>query len=127
MIDRDDDQIIGRPDDPANLDRPQASVLPLLEEAPPGLAPPKPWPRSTRCPSHQQDRGVEVHPREQAVQRALCRTERRNGPALPARLPIDVTRVVFVNGHFRADLSDDLKSQKGLVIDSLKHHLSTAR
>ncbi|MCB0814456.1 MAG: hypothetical protein KDB87_15010, partial [Flavobacteriales bacterium] len=45
-------------------------------------------------------------------------------PALPARLPIDVTRVVFVNGHFRADLSDDLKSQKGLVIDSLKHHLS---
>ena len=45
-------------------------------------------------------------------------------PALPARLPIDVTRVVFVNGHFRPDLSDDMKSQKGLVIDSLKHHLT---
>ncbi|MBK6342734.1 MAG: Fe-S cluster assembly protein SufD [Flavobacteriales bacterium] len=44
--------------------------------------------------------------------------------ALPARLPFDVRRVVFVNGHFRADLSDDLKGQKGLVIDSLKHHLS---
>lgn len=44
--------------------------------------------------------------------------------ALPARLPFDTTRVVFVNGHFRADLSDDLKGQKGLVIDSLKHHLS---
>lgn len=44
--------------------------------------------------------------------------------ALPARLPFEVTRVVFVNGHFRADLSDDLKGQKGVVIDSLKHHLA---
>jgi Fe-S cluster assembly protein SufD len=43
---------------------------------------------------------------------------------LPARLPFDTTRVVFVNGHFRADLSDDLKGQKGVVIDSLKHHLA---
>ena len=42
----------------------------------------------------------------------------------PTRFPFDTTRVVFVNGHFRADLSDDLKSQKGLVIDSLKHHLT---
>ncbi|MCB9182362.1 MAG: Fe-S cluster assembly protein SufD [Flavobacteriales bacterium] len=45
-------------------------------------------------------------------------------PALPARFPFEATRVVFVNGHFRADLSDDLKGQKGLVIDSLKHHLA---
>ena len=44
--------------------------------------------------------------------------------ALPARLPFEATRVVFVNGHFRADLSDDLKGQKGVVIDSLKHHLA---
>ena len=44
--------------------------------------------------------------------------------ALPARLPFDTTRVVFVNGHLRADLSDDLKAEKGIVIDSLKHHLS---
>ncbi len=43
---------------------------------------------------------------------------------LPARLPFDAARVVFVNGHFRADLSDDLKADKGIVIDSLKHHLS---
>ncbi|MCC6937847.1 MAG: Fe-S cluster assembly protein SufD [Flavobacteriales bacterium] len=43
---------------------------------------------------------------------------------LPVRLPFDVTRIVFVNGHFRADLSDDLKVQKGLVIDSLSKHLS---
>ena len=42
---------------------------------------------------------------------------------LPARLPFDTTRIVFVNGHFRADLSDDLKTDKGIVIDSLKHHL----
>jgi Fe-S cluster assembly protein SufD len=50
-----------------------------------------------------------------------------NGTAnvtLPARLPFDVTRVVFVNGHFRADLCDELKADKGIVIDSLKHHLS---
>lgn len=45
-------------------------------------------------------------------------------PALPARLPFAATRVVFMNGHFRADLSDDLKGQKGVVIDSLKHHLT---
>jgi hypothetical protein len=31
----------------------------------------------------------------------------------PPRLPFDTTRVVFVNGHFRADLSDDLKGLKG--------------
>jgi Fe-S cluster assembly protein SufD len=43
---------------------------------------------------------------------------------LPARLPFDTTRVVFVNGHFRADLSDDLKGQVGVVIDSLQHHLA---
>jgi Fe-S cluster assembly protein SufD len=43
---------------------------------------------------------------------------------LPARQPFDTTRVVFVNGHFRADLSDDLKTQKGVVIDSLQHHLA---
>lgn len=44
--------------------------------------------------------------------------------SLPARLPFETTRVVFVNGHFRADLSDDLKADKGIVIDSLKHHLT---
>lgn len=44
--------------------------------------------------------------------------------ALPARLPFDALRVVFLNGHFRADLSDDLKTQKGVVIDSLQHHLA---
>jgi hypothetical protein len=42
---------------------------------------------------------------------------------LPARLPFPATRVVFVNGHFRADLSDDLKADKGVVIDSMKNHL----
>ncbi len=43
------------------------------------------------------------------------------------RLPFDVVRVVFVNGHFRADLSDDLSAAalgKGVVVDSLKNHLT---
>ena len=44
--------------------------------------------------------------------------------ALPARLPFAALRAVFVNGQFRADLSDELKGQKGVVIDSLKHHLA---
>ena len=44
---------------------------------------------------------------------------------LPQRLKFDVTRVVFVNGHFHADLSDDLKALgKGIVADTLKDHLS---
>jgi Fe-S cluster assembly protein SufD len=42
---------------------------------------------------------------------------------LPERLPFPATRVVFVNGHFRADLSDDLKADKGVVIDSISRHL----
>ncbi len=42
---------------------------------------------------------------------------------LPARLPFAATRVVFVNGHLRADLSDDLKEYKGVVIDSITRHL----
>ncbi|MBK9627349.1 MAG: Fe-S cluster assembly protein SufD [Flavobacteriales bacterium] len=53
-------------------------------------------------------------------------TQRRGDAtvALPERLSFDTTRVVFVNGHFRTDLSDDLKGEKGIVIDSLKHYLS---
>lgn len=43
---------------------------------------------------------------------------------LPRPLVFEATRVVFVNGHFRADLSDGLKAQPGLVIDSLKNHLT---
>lgn len=43
---------------------------------------------------------------------------------LPPRLPFDTTRVVFVNGHFRPELSDDLKAHPGVVVDSIKHHLT---
>jgi Fe-S cluster assembly protein SufD len=43
---------------------------------------------------------------------------------LPTRLPFDTTRVVFVNGYFRADLSDEFGAQQGVVIDSLSKHLS---
>src|SRR5690606_13007131 len=40
---------------------------------------------------------------------------------LPPRPLFEATRVVFVNGHFRADLSDDLKALgKGIVVDTLK-------
>ena len=39
-------------------------------------------------------------------------------------MPFPTTRVVFVNGHFRPDLSDDRKTDKGVVIDSISHHLS---
>lgn len=43
---------------------------------------------------------------------------------LPPRLPFPATRVVFVNGHFRRDLSDDLNAQPHVVIDSLASHLA---
>ncbi|MEO8067694.1 MAG: Fe-S cluster assembly protein SufD [Flavobacteriales bacterium] len=46
------------------------------------------------------------------------------GVALPARLPFDTTRVVFVNGLLRVDLSDELGTQQGVVIDSLSKHLT---
>ncbi|MEB2340964.1 MAG: Fe-S cluster assembly protein SufD [Flavobacteriia bacterium] len=42
---------------------------------------------------------------------------------LPRRLPFPATRVVFVNGFLRTDLSDDLKAHKGIVIDSITNHL----
>lgn len=42
---------------------------------------------------------------------------------LPDRLPFPATRVVFVNGFLRTDLSDDLKAHKGIVIDSITNHL----
>jgi Fe-S cluster assembly protein SufD len=42
---------------------------------------------------------------------------------LPERLPFPATRVVVVNGLFRADLSDDLKADQGVVIDSISRHL----
>ncbi|HMN06126.1 MAG TPA: Fe-S cluster assembly protein SufD [Flavobacteriales bacterium] len=42
---------------------------------------------------------------------------------LPDRLPFPATRVVFVNGFLRPDLSDDLKAHKGIVIDSITNHL----
>jgi Fe-S cluster assembly protein SufD len=47
--------------------------------------------------------------------------------SLPPRPAFEVVRVVFVNGHFRADLSDDLSAAtlgKGIVVDSLKNHVS---
>ena len=59
-----------------------------------------------------------------AVRRAQGRCIRWGDISRPDAPAFDTTRVVFVNGHFRADLSDDLKADKGIVIDSLKHHLA---
>lgn len=41
---------------------------------------------------------------------------------LPERLPFPATRFVFVNGHFRADLSDALNVPVGKVIGALGQH-----
>jgi hypothetical protein len=53
---------------------PKANVLPLLEGST--------WPNATEALAqahaahpHHQDRGVEIHPRGQAVQPALCRAQ----------------------------------------------------
>lgn len=47
--------------------------------------------------------------------------------SLSPRTLFEATRVVFVNGHFRADLSDHLKALgKGIVVDTLKNHPSHA-
>ncbi len=55
--------------------------------------------------------------------RTYTAPDRHAGVELPDRLPFPATRLVFVNGHFRADLSDDLKADKGVVVDSIAHHL----
>lgn len=55
--------------------------------------------------------------------RTYTAPDRHAGVELPDCLPFPTTRLVFVNGHFRADLSDDLKADKGVVVDSIAHHL----
>ncbi len=103
---------------------PKATVLPLLEGSTwPGaaeaLAQVNALPAPTiRSEAWKYTRVAKLFNQPYAAQNGAATV------ALPARLPFDATRVVFVNGHFRADLSDDLKADKGIVIDSLKHHLS---
>jgi Fe-S cluster assembly protein SufD len=103
---------------------PKATVLPLLEGST--------WPGAAEALGHTQALPIPTSKTEAWKYTRVARLFNQpyaapNGDAnvaLPARLPFDALRVVFVNGHFRADLSDDLKTQKGVVIDSLQHHLS---
>jgi Fe-S cluster assembly protein SufD len=44
---------------------------------------------------------------------------------LPERLPFAALRLVFVNGHFRRELSDDLASVDGLVFGSMREAMGT--
>ena len=108
----------------ATISDPKANLLPLLEGSP--------WPGSAEALAQA---GVLPIPTSRTEAWKYTRVGRlfdqpfakANGHAtvvLPDRLPFAATRVVFVNGHFRADLSDELKVQRGLVIDSLMRHLS---
>jgi len=119
MIRKSDDQMIT-----ATTTDPMATVLPLLE----GSA----WPGAAEAFAQVHALPIPTSKTEAWKYTRVGKLFNQpyaapNGdvtPALPTRLPFEATRLVLVNGHFRADLSDDLKSQKGLVIDSLKHHLS---
>ncbi|HNO03708.1 MAG TPA: hypothetical protein PKK49_00335, partial [Flavobacteriales bacterium] len=108
----------------ATISDPKANLLPLLEGSS--------WPGSAEALAQA---GVLPIPTSRTEAWKYTRVGRlfdqpfakANGHAtvvLPDRLPFAATRVVFVNGHFRADLSDELKVQRGLVIDSLMRHLS---
>lgn len=102
---------------------PKAAVLPLLQ----GSA----WPLAAEALSLARELPVPTRRTEEWKYTQVAKLFREpyavpNGQVqvqLPERLPFPATRVVFVNGHFRADLSDDLKAHKGVVIDSIAHHL----
>ncbi|MCB0808878.1 MAG: SufD family Fe-S cluster assembly protein [Flavobacteriales bacterium] len=103
---------------------PKATILPLLEGST--------WPGAPEALAHAQALPIPTSKTEAWKYTRVAKLFNQpyaapKGDAtvdLPARMPFDTTRVVFVNGHFRADLSDDLKGQKGVVIDSLQHHLA---
>ncbi|HRP00981.1 MAG TPA: Fe-S cluster assembly protein SufD [Flavobacteriales bacterium] len=103
---------------------PKAAVLPLLERstwpgAPEALAQAQALPIPTsKTEAWKYTRVAKLFNQPYAAPKGDANV------ALPARLPVDALRVVFVNGRFRADLSDGLKAQKGIVIDSLQHHLA---
>ncbi len=103
---------------------PKATVLPLLEDSS--------WPGAAEALAQAQALPIPTSKTEawkytrvaKLFNQPYAAPKGDINVALPARLPFDVMRVVFVNGHFRADLSDDLKGQKGIVVDSLQHHLA---
>jgi Fe-S cluster assembly protein SufD len=108
----------------ATMNDPKTTVLPLLQIST--------WPGSTEALAQVHALPIPTIKTEawkytrvgKLFNRPYAAPNGTANPALPARLPFEATRVVFVNGHLRTDLSDDLKGQKGVVIDSLKHHLT---
>ena len=108
----------------ATMTDPKATVMPLLEGGS--------WPDSVEALARAAELSIPGRRTEQwkytpvakLFNRPYVRPDGQVHVELPARLPFPATRVVFVNGHFRADLSDDLKADKGVVIDSITHHLS---
>lgn len=102
---------------------PKANVLPLIQDGP--------WPLAAEGLAKALELPVPGRRTEQwkytRVSHLFNETYvKPHGDAaveLPERLPFPATRVVFVNGFLRADLSDDLKAHKGIVIDSISHHL----
>ena len=119
MIRKSDDQMIT-----ATSTDPKATVLPVLEGST--------WPGAAAALTQAQALPIPTSKTEawkytrvaKLFNQPYAAPKGDANVALPARLPFDAIRVVFVNGQFRADLSDDLKGQKGVVIDSLKHHLA---
>ena len=102
---------------------PKATVLPLLQESP--------WPGAAEALALTHDLPIPDRRTEKWKYTRVAKlfTATYVAPVAPDRvtlpepMPFPATRVVFVNGHVRADLSDDLKADKGVVIDSITHHL----
>ncbi|MGV9013246.1 MAG: hypothetical protein ACOH13_11680, partial [Flavobacteriales bacterium] len=120
------DQIIaqskgGRSSAAVDLSDPKAAVLSLLQESTwPGAAEALTLAHELPIP----DRRTEKWKYTRVTKLFTANYVKPIAPVaveVPARLPFPTTRVVFVNGHFRADLSDDLKTDKGVVIDSITH------
>lgn len=109
----------------AILSDPKEAVLALVQE------PNAPWPNAAEALERARQLPIPTRRTEQWKYTRVAKLFNQGyvAPAdpaqveLPGRLPFPATRVVFVNGHFRADLSDDLKAHKGIVIDSIIPHL----
>lgn len=103
---------------------PKATILPLLE----GSA----WPGAAEALAQAHALPVPTSKTEAWKYTRVARLfnspyAAANGKAsveLPARLPFPATRLVFVNGHFRADLSDSLPEIPGKVIGTLAAHIN---
>ncbi len=102
---------------------PKATILPLLE----GSA----WPGSAEALAQVHMLPVPTSKTEawkytrvaRLFNAAYAAPQANTAVELPARLPFPATRFVFVNGHFRADLSDAINVPAGKVVGPLSKHL----